>query len=147
MEYELNRTSLPYQHLQFHTTISREESMEMIVPDTCPDISKLLDTSAVCCLERKEAMEGAISLTGRIYGRILYLAEETGEINSLGIDLDFQCGTDLEGITPVCQVIAMAQIRSAETKPVIPARFCSEFSMKLRCGCIGRKFWPFPAVR
>lgn len=118
MEFELNKTSLPYHHLMFHTTVSREESMEMIVPDTYPDISKLLDTTAICCLDHKEALEDALSLAGRIHGRILYLSDGAGAIYSLGVDLDIQCGVDQEGITPGCKVIAIARVRSAETKAV-----------------------------
>lgn len=118
MEFELNKTSLPYHRLMFHTTVSREESMEMIVPDTYPDISKLLDTTAICCLDTKEALEDALTLAGRIHGRILYLSEGAGEIYSLGAELDFQCGVDQEGITPDCKVVAIARVRSADTKAV-----------------------------
>ena len=83
MDFELNKTSLPYHRLMFHTTVSREESVEMIVPDSCPDIARLLDTSAICCLDTKEALEDTISLAGRIYGRILYLADGTDALCSL----------------------------------------------------------------
>ena len=58
MELELNRTALPYHDLIFHTQVTREETMEMIVPDAYPDISKLLDTSGICCLNTREASEG-----------------------------------------------------------------------------------------
>ena len=66
LDFELNKTSLPYHRLMFHTTVSREESVEMIVPDSCPDIAHLLDTSAICCLDTKEALEDTVSLAGRI---------------------------------------------------------------------------------
>ena len=62
MELELNRTALPYHDLIFHTQVTREETMEMIVPDAYPDISKLLDTSGICCLNTREASEGTLSL-------------------------------------------------------------------------------------
>lgn len=71
MELELNRTALPYHDLIFHTQVTREETMEMIVPDAYPDISKLLDTSGICCLNTREASEGTLSLAGRIRCSIL----------------------------------------------------------------------------
>ena len=113
MDFELNKTSLPYHRLMFHTTVSREESVEMIVPDSCPDIARLLDTSAICCLDTKEALEDTISLAGRIYGRILYLADGTDALCSLPAALDFQCGIGQEGILPSCQVIALTRVRTA----------------------------------
>lgn len=97
MELELNRTALPYHDLIFHTQVTREETMEMIVPDAYPDISKLLDTSGICCLNTREVSEGTLSLAGRIRCRILYLPEDGGEISSLGADLDFQCSVDQGG--------------------------------------------------
>ena len=118
MDFELNKTSLPYHRLMFHTTVSREESVEMIVPDSCPDIAHLLDTSAICCLDTKEALEDTVSLAGRIYGRILYLADGSDALCSLPVALDFQCGVNQDGILPSCQVIALTRVRTAETKAV-----------------------------
>ena len=123
MELELNRTALPYHDLIFHTQVTREETMEMIVPDAYPDISKLLDTSGICCLNTREASEGTVSLAGRIRCRILYLPEEdNGEINSLGADLDFQCSVDQEGLTAECHVVAIPRLLSAETKAINPRK-------------------------
>lgn len=118
LDFELNKTSLPYHRLMFHTTVSREESVEMIVPDSCPDIAHLLDTSAICCLDTKEALEDTVSLAGRIYGRILYLADGSDALCSLPVALDFQCGVNQDGILPSCQVIALTRVRTAETKAV-----------------------------
>lgn len=122
MELELNRTALPYHDLIFHTQVTREETMEMIVPDAYPDISKLLDTSGICCLNTREVSEGTLSLAGRIRCRILYLPEDGGEISSLGADLDFQCSVDQEGLTAECSVMAIPRILSAETKAINPRK-------------------------
>ena len=118
LDFELNKTSLPYHRLMFHTTVSREESVERIVPDSCPDIAHLLDTTAICCLDAKEALEDTVSLAGRIYGRILYLADGSDALCSLPVALDFQCGIHQDGILPSCQVIALTRVRTAETKAV-----------------------------
>lgn len=118
MEFELNKTALPYHRLMFHTTVSREESVEMIVPDSEPDVAKLLDTTALCCLDTKEALENGVSLSGRIHSRILYVGEGAETPRGLSADLAFQCGVDQEGIDPSCRVIALARVRSVETKVV-----------------------------
>lgn len=122
MELELNRTALPYHDLIFHTQVTREETMEMIVPDAYPDISKLLDTSGICCLNTREASEGTLSLAGRIRCSILYLPEDGGEINSLGAELEFQCSADQGGLTAECSVVAIPRVLSAETKAINPRK-------------------------
>ena len=98
MELELNRTALPYHDLIFHTQVTREETMEMIVPDAYPDISKLLDTSGICCLNTREASEDAVPCrTDSVQYSVS--SEDGGEINSLGAELEFQCSADQEGLT------------------------------------------------
>ena len=44
MELELERTELSGYETVLNTTLFQEETMEMIVPDACPDILRILDT-------------------------------------------------------------------------------------------------------
>ena len=118
MEFELNKTALPYHRLMFHTTVSREESVEMIVPDSYPDVAKLLDTTAHGCLDTKEALEDGVSLSGRIHARILYLADGAETLRGLSAELSVQCGISQEGIDPSCQVMALVRVQTAQTKAV-----------------------------
>lgn len=131
MELELNKTTLPYHDLIFHTKVTREETMEMIVPDAYPDISRLLDTNGICCLNTREASEGTVSLAGRIRCRILYLAENTEVMSSLGAELEFQCSVDQESIKENCTVVAIPRILSAETKMINPRKMMIRASYEI----------------
>lgn len=131
MELELNKTTLPYHDLIFHTKVTREETMEMIVPDAYPDISRLLDTNGICCLDTREASEGILSLAGRIRCRILYLAENTEVMSSLGAELEFQCSIEQESINENCTVVTIPRILSAETKVINPRKIMIRVSYEV----------------
>lgn len=131
MELELNKTALSYHDLIFHTRVTREETMEMIVPDAYPDIASLLDTNGICCLTTREAAEGTVSLAGKIRCSVLYLPEEAGEITSLGAELEFQCSVDQEDIKGTCHVVALPQMVTAETKAVNPRKILIRVTYEL----------------
>ena len=44
MEFELERTQLDRFDALLDTTLHQEETLEMIVPDACPDILRIVET-------------------------------------------------------------------------------------------------------
>ena len=55
MELELERTQLNGFENVLDTMVYHEETLEMIVPDACPDILRIVDTEGNVCLKGKEA--------------------------------------------------------------------------------------------
>ena len=55
MELELDRTQRSGYEAVLDTTVCREETLESIVPDACPDILRICDTEGVVCLRDKVA--------------------------------------------------------------------------------------------
>ncbi len=53
MELELDRTQRSGYEAVLDTTVCREETLESIVPDACPDILRICDTEGVVCLRDK----------------------------------------------------------------------------------------------
>ena len=49
MELELDRTQRSGYEAVLDTTVCREETLESIVPDACPDILRICDTEGVVC--------------------------------------------------------------------------------------------------
>ncbi len=55
--------------------ISQEETMELIVPDSFPDVVRIVDSWARPVLRGKECRTGAFSVTGTLDAGLLFLAE------------------------------------------------------------------------
>ena len=66
MELELERTELNGCGTILDTTVCREETLEAIVPDACPDILRICDVEGTVCLAGKEAQEGRVELSGTV---------------------------------------------------------------------------------
>ena len=64
MELELECTQLSGFETVLDTTVFHEETMEMIVPDACPDILRIWDSEGQACLSSREALDGRINLSG-----------------------------------------------------------------------------------
>ena len=63
---------------------------DVIVNDIKPDVLKIVSTSAIPCIYKKEVMEGKVKLDGSINTYIIYLAEsEDSNVRSLNTVLDF----------------------------------------------------------
>ena len=63
MELELERTEWSGYDAVLDAAVCREETLEAIVPDACPDILRICDVEGAAYLAGKEAQEGRICLT------------------------------------------------------------------------------------
>ena len=70
MELKLTRTDTNYYALVQDNVCGREETLEMIVPDACPDIAQVVDTCGYCCLTRREITDSGALLAGAVLSLI-----------------------------------------------------------------------------
>ena len=83
MELTLNRNCLSCYDAVLETTVFHEETMEMIVPDACPDILRIVDTAGMVCVKDKGTQEGRVEVTGTARCSVLYLPDgESGDETS-----------------------------------------------------------------
>ncbi|MBR6522171.1 MAG: peptidoglycan-binding protein LysM, partial [Oscillospiraceae bacterium] len=72
MEIKLNKSSVSYYSKVLDIEFSREETSENIVPDTLPDIAEIIDADGMAILRGKDLSDGRISISGMVFGYILY---------------------------------------------------------------------------
>ena len=122
MELELERKQLSGYEPVLETTLSHEETMEMIVPDACPDILRICDTEGTACLKSKEALEGRAEVLGNVKATVLYLPDGEEGMRRLELTLPFTCGADCAGIDSQCAVVAVPRTVTAETRSLNPRK-------------------------
>lgn len=74
---------------------------DIIVPDTKPDILKILQVDAIACVTHKSIENGRVTTNGRVDFKILYIPDKEGErIKSILTSFDFSqpidCGKTLD---------------------------------------------------
>ncbi len=122
MELELQQQELLHFEPILNTTLVREETMEMIVPDALPDILAVLDTCGTVLLGRKETSTGCVSVTGTVRCGILYRPEDGGALQPMTAELPFQVSADAEAITANSGCTAAVRLALAETRVLNPRK-------------------------
>lgn len=122
MELELDRTQLNGYEALLDTTLFQEETLEMIVPDACPDILRVVETDGKVLLRSKEAMDGRVELTGIIRACVLYLPDGENGIRHLDVSMPFHVCAEGMDIGPSCSVTACARLRRTDTRAVNPRK-------------------------
>ena len=122
MELELEQTQLAGYSAVLDTTLLHEETMEMIVPDACPDILRIVDTEAAVYLSSKDAMEGRTELSGSIKAWVLYLPDGEEGMRRVEVTIPFTCGSDSPALTSGCRVVAIPRVQGADTRVINPRK-------------------------
>ncbi len=122
MELELNRNPMACFEPVLETTLFHEETMEMIVPDACPDILQLADTSGTVCLKSKEAQEGRLELSGTVCCAVLYQPDDGSGMHRVEVNLPFFCSAAADRVTGACSVTALPRVQSADTRVLNPRK-------------------------
>lgn len=122
LELELEETPLSGYEAVLETTVFQEETVEMIVPDACPDILRIVDTEARAELGSRESQEGRAEVSGTVRGGILYLPEGGEGPRKLELSLPFRCTAEHPAINSRCRVVAVPRIVGAETRSLNPRK-------------------------
>ncbi len=122
MELELDRIQLYGFDAVLDTTLPREETLEMIVPDACPDILRVVETDGKVLLGRREAMDGHLELSGSFKVSVLYLPDGESGVRHLDVTIPFTCTVEGRDVTPGCVVVASARLCRADTRAVNPRK-------------------------
>ena len=109
MELELDRTQRSGYEAVLDTTVCREETLESIVPDACPDILRICDTEGVVCLRDKVLQDGRVELSGSVRAALLYLPDGEEGIRRMEVELPFSCPLEHPALTPLCRVVEIGR--------------------------------------
>lgn len=122
MELELTRTQLACYDTVVDNTVLHEETMEMIVPDACPDILRIVNTEGIVCLKNKEAKEGRAEVSGTVRCAVFYLPDGEEGIRRIEVSIPFFGTIDGPGITSACTVMASPRVLTADTRAINPRK-------------------------
>lgn len=145
MELELKKEKLDLLHTTCKTCIIREETADAIVPDTQPDILRIIDVCAQPLLKAKDTQEGSVTVKGTVQATVLYIAED-GELYKVDAAVPYSISAQSSEIGAEDLVVAavkavgvdgsMANPRKIVLKLNIKADICcyTERSAEICCG-------------
>ena len=150
MDMELQRMTIEGYRCVSQGMFTQEETLESIVPDACPDISRVVSAVGKVFLKDKELGEGSLRLSGTARVTVLYIPEGDGAPRSLEVTIPFQCVRDDARFHAGCPVLATVQAAWADARTINPRKIlvrinlavwaaayqqeCRELSCDIHCG-------------
>lgn len=115
---ELEFQEIPMQTLRERIVevLYQEETAELIVPDSSPDVAAIADYGAVCCLRDQEVLDGSMAVSGAFQASVLYTAEDGVTPYALQAYLPFTTKLMREEIGSGDKGIAEIRMRSVDAR-------------------------------
>ena len=98
MELKLQKAQHEYYEKLRFAPFPCETMRENIVPDSCGDIARIVDTTGVVCLTGRELTgDGRFCASGSVEASVLYIPEKEEGLRSLHFQIPFQCYGEGQG--------------------------------------------------
>ena len=98
--------------------VCREETADTIVPDSFPDVARILGANAVAVMRSKESRSGSVSISGGIRCHVMYVAEGETAPRCLEVYLPYTLQVDNPALTEQTQIQVRCHVKSADARMV-----------------------------
>lgn len=116
MELAFEEKKMPYLSPVVRQVLYQEETAESIVPDSSPDMARIVDCSGRVLLRSKDCRDGSATISGGVQAEILYQAEEENGLRSLHVYLPFSARVENTELTGSASVLCDCRIRSIDAR-------------------------------
>ena len=119
---ELQKNTMRYQRQVARQTAYREETAESIVPDTLPDISRIVEAVGTAFIRDWELGTGEATVRCAVQVSVLYMAAEDQRLYHLEIPLAFTQRMELRGAEPGCGLLCSCSLVTADAHALNPRK-------------------------
>lgn len=139
MELDFQRTRLERYEPVIDTVMSQEVTLESIVPDAFPDVSRVVCTFGDAYITSKQVLAHNAKVMGSIHLHVLYIPESETMPRSLSLELPFQCSGDFPQINEHDVIHASIISVCGETRLLNPRKLFAKAEVKLQLFCYSPK--------
>ena len=123
MELKLNRENLQYYEVVEEAAFSFETTQEAIVPDSCPDVARVVDTAGQVLIQSREiGMEGRMEISGAVKAAVLFVPEGAAGASVLHLTMPFRTYCDGKGLEGCGHCGLRASLKSLDTRMLNPRK-------------------------
>jgi hypothetical protein len=132
MEFPLSADRMCRAQKAFGFDLAREETVDIIVPESRPDISEILCVHADAFVRGKDAETGRGSVSGVINAVVVYVPEGGGRAERLEAELPFSASAADGALTPDMKVIARVSVVSCSARELDPRKVAIEAGVRVQ---------------
>ena len=130
MELQLKTEQFTYYEAAEEAPISLETTQEAIVPDSCADVERIVDTTGVVLVHSKDVgPEGRLEINGVIKATVLFLPEAGREPGAVHISIPFHTACELKAGAGRCAV--RPWLRSIDSRLLNPRKMLTRADLLL----------------
>lgn len=116
MELLFETKSAEFLREVIYDTISQEETAETIVPDSYPDVERILDSFGSVVLRGKDYRTGGVSISGGIHAGVIYGPEDHSAPRALHFYIPFTIKVEDDALTENTRVCVDCRVRSVDAR-------------------------------
>ena len=138
---ELNQTSICYYDRRLQRTAMSTESADAIVPDTYPDVGRVVCAYGIASVKDQTPQNGRLLISGMVRTTVVYLPEEGGGLRLLNIPISFAHIEECEALNTDAVCLAACRVASVEAvavnsrKLTVNATLCFESEGYQKTSC------------
>ena len=118
MEMELNKRKIEFYDCDYHSSVLHEESGELIIPDTSPDMIRIVSARGRAYAKEKSQIEGTLSVKGVISGCVLYVADGEESVRKLELNMPFNHSFESKEICNDAKCTVVVKLISLEGREI-----------------------------
>ena len=123
MELKLKKAGHDYYEGVAWPSFSCETMRESIVPDSCADIARIVDTTALVCLTGRElTSDGRFNASGTVDVSVLYIPEKGDGPCALRFQIPFQCSGEGQDAAEAEFLDIRGELQSIDTRALNPRK-------------------------
>ncbi len=132
MELKLQKADHEYYETLRFAPFPCETMRENIVPDSCGDIARIVDTTGAVCLTGRElTADGRFCASGIVAASVLYIPEKEEGLRSLHFEIPFQCYGEGQGDASCENLDIRGELRSIDTRVLNPRKVLTRANLVL----------------
>ncbi len=118
MELSFQTSPIRFLRCAVQEVRGQEETAEMIVPDSFPDIAAIADCCAVPILRGKDCRNGSMNVAGGVKGAILYTPDDETHTRRLDVYIPFSVKFEHPAITEHAQVLCSLRVCDVDARMI-----------------------------
>lgn len=136
MEIIMDKTDISCRREIWSSSVRREEMVECVVPDTYPDICRIIDVCSETHIRGKEASAGKVTVEAVVMCSALYVAEGSAcDVFRLESEIPFSVTVEVPEATEETDIVVKLELEDLEVRVLNPRKILSraELCAQLRC--------------
>lgn len=138
MDISVKRSGIDCCEKVFEYSMPVEEAAETVVPDTMPDVERILCAEGVIAIRSKDVSEGRVSVSAGVNATVLYSPEGGGGARSITASIPVDVSVDAPGVTEDSMTVAVLTVTSIDARTLNPRKLLVRTVVNVEIACYNR---------